>query len=802
MLTLSSTHADPRDLNYLAAVPAATHVTGGQPSIIVLDETRQLADTDRDFLRRYQPAHGYMIGRGPDRLPHTGPVSAIAPHDEADPQRVSRALAEQLWTGSERIVVVDPSAYEHALVASSLAARLRCPLLFSTDSVQLRPVLDSLGVQEVLWIGPAPSNTALSRGRLTRLLDLDAVSSWLVGQGMPVDYLALTNVADREGGRAQKMSLSAAMLAARRQGMVLPVDHPIPTPAVAPEERHPLVGELADHYAALGHPPEYLALVGHFDSLPVTRYPSIFGIPVKEHPVSDFPYADIDPDPFADISIGRIVAHDIQDASLLVSRISTYEQLEDGHWDQHFIETGRWGYDELRALFENVGFGAPEHLSKEEIKSSSTIEAAAILHKDHSYTTNLGHAFDLQSEALLAPSVVMSNGCRVAGMDLVGPDDQSIVTHLIGRGAVAFVGASRDSTARNTLIQVSMWNQVLAGRSIGHAFKDGWNEMLVHWLDEGHHGGMRYSVDIEMLFGDPAMRVSLPAAPRTMPAHATRTGDVVSVTPPQAWTLVPFVPAQLSEWNYSDDLFMYVGPGASPLTYWAGAHDREELYFNVALPLGSDSPFTTVVPDSEHPAPLGWGGGAHIDEHHDGSRTLRWRVRLLDYDMSNGDIMHAMSTARFRLERATKTPARAPKTPYRRPSSACPPAPPPTQLTVAMGTNGVEIGGRCVYLANGKESCDSACGRLAGTRCSVTGLREATASIRACEDVVTRLGLGGAFANSGIYGDDDSGCTYGDWGPSSNRWVQIMSKDEVGGPKCGEINGDSKRMRVCACESR
>lgn len=133
--------------------------------------------------------------------------------------------------------------------------------------------------------------------------------------------------------------------------------------------------------------------------------------------------------------------------------------------------------------------------------------------------------------------------------------------------------------------------------------------------------------------------------------------------------------------------------------------------------------------------------------------------------------------------------------------SNCPTASPPRQLTTPMLSNGVVFNSHCFYLANGRESCTSACRRLKpGGTCDVTGLRLAARSVDQCKHVVASLGGPGGLdhAKSGQYPDDDAGCTYGDWGLPENRWVQVMKRSSSG-PSCDTVNQDASRMRVCAC---
>ena len=183
--------------------------------------------------------------------------------------------------------------------------------------------------------------------------------------------------------------------------------------------------------------------------------------------------------------------------SLLAARSVTYELLMDGNWEQKFLESGLWGFDELRAFMLNVGFDAPEHLSEEEIEQRESLEASAILHKDHSHCTVLGHAFTVQTEAVYAPAVVISRGCSVAGIDLVDVNTGTVPGKMLGRGAVAFIGAPRNSIAGNTVTEVAFFNYMLEGQTLGQAMRSAFNNATVHYLDENQDAGMRYVLNNE-----------------------------------------------------------------------------------------------------------------------------------------------------------------------------------------------------------------------------------------------------------------------------------------------------------------
>ena len=77
--------------------------------------------------------------------------------------------------------------------------------------------------------------------------------------------------------------------------------------------------------------------------------------------------------------------------------------------------------------------------------------------------------------------------------------------------------------------------------------RSGINDTIVHWLDDNNSSALRYSLDIEILFGDPAFQLSVPSEPMSQPAHATADGNVITIHPPEEWTLIEFMPEQLEE---------------------------------------------------------------------------------------------------------------------------------------------------------------------------------------------------------------------------------------------------------------
>ena len=59
--------------------------------------------------------------------------------------------------------------------------------------------------------------------------------------------------------------------------------------------------------------------------------------------------------------------------------------------------------------------------------------------------------------------------------------------------------------------------------------------------------------------------------------------------------------------------------------------------------------YATVEPLDEAPDPLGWTGTCYVDEHADGSRSLYWRSRLIDFDMARAEEDPCLLTQEGRL---------------------------------------------------------------------------------------------------------------------------------------------------------
>lgn len=441
------------DMAYLASIPASHKMTDGHPSVLAIDSTVELSSAIEDILYRLQP-DSVLLLNADLTIPHTNNQIDLTAEDGTD---YSYQLATTYWQQSDFAVLCSAADYSAAIIASSLASLIEAPLIY-TDSLSnedLIEIVEQLSIQRLLHVSIEAESTTNFPEEET-LASVDDVLSWLGENNHNLNYLAVTNPNDRTLGRSQKASLFAPVYASLRGGLSIPISLPMPTVVIPDGAAHPAVDALKGIYSVMGYHPEYLAIVGAHDALPQTRKPSIFDNPIEEHPVSDLPYGEIDDDPFLDIAIGRIVGQGVNEQSSLATRTVQYDRLKDGQWENRFVESGLWGFDELRSLMLNVGYEAPEHLSQSEINDRESLEVTAVLHKDHSYCQVLGNAFDIETSTRLAPSIVLSRGCSVGGIDLLPATSRSIVDHMLGTGAVAFIGASRNSIAHNTVIEVSL----------------------------------------------------------------------------------------------------------------------------------------------------------------------------------------------------------------------------------------------------------------------------------------------------------------------------------------------------------
>lgn len=217
-------------------------------------------------------------------------------------------------------------------------------------------------------------------------------------------------------------------------------------------------------------------------------------------------------------------------------------------------------------------------------------------------------------------------------------------------GAVGFEGNALPAIACCEQQRIVFWNAVLAGETLGHAHLNAQNSTVAVILetDQLLGGPNHYQLYLRGLFGDPAFAIHLPSSPKSAPARVEAKGDLVSVHAPATWWPVKIrVPEDWKKWN-DKDLYVLRGGGTYPNRYWIGeGYDAEETYVDATFRTAKK--VKGIEQMQTPPKPLGWTGKFVVDENTDGTRTYRWRVRLVDFDQLKGTILNKVDRLDYRI---------------------------------------------------------------------------------------------------------------------------------------------------------
>ncbi|MFM7180751.1 MAG: hypothetical protein ACKO2G_04715 [Verrucomicrobiales bacterium] len=214
-----------RDMAYLAAIPAAEKANPVGASLIALEPNMAIGPEMGDYLRRYKPDSVYLLTGAEQpaegvKLPDNNGAQVTA-LSAASSQEAALLLSRTFWQASETVVICKDDEYQSALMAAPLAALLKAPLLFASDSgvsPATETELKRLGAKRVLSIG---SNLKVADA--TNLAGAEEVMKWAKEQGIDVAYIAAVNPLDRAKSKLKKMSMVGAQLAAGRDGLVAPL---------------------------------------------------------------------------------------------------------------------------------------------------------------------------------------------------------------------------------------------------------------------------------------------------------------------------------------------------------------------------------------------------------------------------------------------------------------------------------------------------------------------------------------------------------------------------------------------------
>jgi hypothetical protein len=468
----------------------------------------------------------------------------------------------------------------------------------------------------------------------------------LHARGRAVDYLAVAAPADRTSGQRRKLSLSAAVLAAGRKGAI----GLLGTADAAPADFDTARAGIAACLGPLGGRLEHLCLAAGPDVIPMAVVPGS-GAGIDTDPPSDLEYGNIDADPFVELAVGRFVAEDAAAGTLLAARSLAYERLFTpkaggvlalAEWERVWSP-----------LFANVGFAKPAwHEGVKPIGQDSPLaSASAIVHSAHSSWLQLGETYVHDSRVLLAPCLVETGGCSPAALDS-DPEHRSVALRLLRNGAIGFVGSVRRAVAQHELYRTEFWNAVLAGQSLGQANRHALNRALVACLarDEDKRAILRYQLLNAACYGDPALVLHLPSKPRTRAASAELRGREVTVRAPAEWSRVEhYAPP---DWKYeaSPTIYSWRGAGVGVESSWDGANRRNHEVLVYTAEVRTERAVTGLVSLDQPAAPTGWDGRYFVDEHADGTRSVYFRVQLMDFDMSTGKVREKLERLRLRLQ--------------------------------------------------------------------------------------------------------------------------------------------------------
>lgn len=640
------------DYSYLALIPASARINNGVPAVVTIGDEVDYAGNAylRDFLRRLRPSRISTLNFTVADLTH--PTTRI---DAEGPLKLSVAIARANWAAAETVVLVsdkvDAANYPNVLQASALASAIGAPLLYHNADPEkealVQGVITDLGAAEVVFVNAAGTRPVMS----TRVVTGPAsVVSYLASRNITAEYFVATNPRDLALDTGSKLSLTSAHLAARRGGIVVPIAGYEPRPAsveLFPCSGYPITSaELNQLYTSIGRYPTFLALVGNARSMPMSYSSPNESDGQYWAPPTDFDYANADEDPFADIAVGRIMAYDLHDATLLTSRISTYERLLDGTWERTLAGVGAdWDASAHAALASNYGFTHVDLTGVDLVESDQPIEAGIINNNFHSSAVSLGGSIGVGSTNILAPALVLSSGCAVGAIDfeMLGHDGTGasyrgtpaiVINDLFKLGAVGMLCSTRSDTGAGAMVVSKMLNSVLAGAPLGQSWMDG---VSVWALKPSDADALR----ISMYLGDPALRVHVPSAPAVAPASHSIVGDesggVVQVSIPQTLMTAQMDPGMCSHWGLSSPKHWGVKPGLHSM-------DVDAFYL---VRCTTPTPVRSVEDIEAWPIVRSWVwgdirlglvGSPVVDVLRDGTTQAVWAVRanIMDWEGAGG----------------------------------------------------------------------------------------------------------------------------------------------------------------------
>lgn len=331
------------------------------------------------------------------------------------------------------------------------------------------------------------------------------------------------------------LSPLAPSLACFRNGIVVPTENEVTTPeyqvassgmAGGPWNHpslHPIVNAQVNKTVdtvrtmAQALDARMVAILGDTVMIPQYYYASTtgdayvgFGVP------SDMPYSLN-----GSLGVGRVVAWDGVDASLLLARTLFYDDIARGRWLHNFTFITGEGFGETAGIFhqipysremKNLGFDTSLYgicrNGREYLEHQGAFQANFVEYEGHGdwyWMLPSVYGLDYLSRVVdvahvrgyrLTPNVVLTAACLMGRLDGI-PLESSIAMAFIHAGANAFVGATRETGAEATLELIE--NAVIYNRTpLGTA---------VVASNQHTEAPTRYA---RMLYGDPAFMPYVP----------------------------------------------------------------------------------------------------------------------------------------------------------------------------------------------------------------------------------------------------------------------------------------------------
>jgi hypothetical protein len=225
-----------------------------------------------------------------------------------------------------------------------------------------------------------------------------------------------------------------------------------------------------------------------------------------------------------------------------------------------------------------------------------------------------------------------------------------VAARILRNGAVAFSGNARRGIGQQHFYRSEFWNALLSGQSLGEAHRYALNRNLIVMLDKGQRrrGGYYYQYNHRTVYGDPALTFGFKTLPVDAMARVQVNGRQATVKAPPEFVRKEYPPNP--EWKCAfPKLWCWTGLGVGREQQWdhKNKYDHQDLLFTAEV--RSRLPVVGVEPLNKPPSPLGWTGKSYVDKHADGTQSLYWRCRMIDFDQTTGKVHKQVPTLEFRL---------------------------------------------------------------------------------------------------------------------------------------------------------